>query len=133
MIAVHGYGGQGSRISELLTLLRVNTSSQLRGAVFHRGSACCITRHVKSRLSTNNEFQVARFLPTRLCELLYQYLVYIQPTLSMLRRACLHEDKEEVLLFSPAATEHTWKTSTFSKHLKQLAQGLPAVPQSIGA
>ncbi|QLI69347.1 uncharacterized protein G6M90_00g060920 [Metarhizium brunneum] len=45
MITVHGYGGQGSRISELLTLRHANTSSQLRGVVLYAGSICCITQH----------------------------------------------------------------------------------------
>lgn len=133
MIAVQGYGGQGSRISELLTLRHVNTSSQLRGVVLYAGSICCITRHVKNRLSTNKEFQVARFLPDKLGRLMYHYLVYIRPTVSMLRRVCLEKDEEKALLFTPAATDRIWKTSTFSKHLKQHSQRVPTVPVGIGA
>lgn len=133
MVATQGHGGQGSRIMELFTIRHVNTSSELRGVGIYAGSICCITRHVKSRLSTNKEFQVARFLPQKFGELMYQYLVYIRPTVSMLQRVCLHGDETKTILFTPAASDSAWNTSTFSKHLKQLSESTPAVSVGIGA
>lgn len=64
---------------------------------------------------------------------MYQYLVYIRPIVSMLRRVCLEKEEEKTLLFTPAAIERIWKTLTFSTHLKQLSQRVPTVPIGIGA
>lgn len=76
---------------------------------------------------------MARYLPDRVGELLYQYLVYIQPRVCMLGRVCLNVDKERPALFVPAAAERSWTTTTFSQHLRQFSQGMAAVSAGSGA
>ncbi|KAH7191231.1 hypothetical protein DER44DRAFT_735092 [Fusarium oxysporum] len=53
--------GQGARVSELLTIEQANTRSRLRGIGIFGGKMFSITRRHKARLTTNHEFQVARF------------------------------------------------------------------------
>jgi len=64
-------GGKGIRISELLTLEYCNTPSRLRGICLYGAKLCSITRHHKARLTTNNEFQVARFYPNSVTNIVY--------------------------------------------------------------
>jgi hypothetical protein len=71
--------GQGARVSELLTLEQANTRSRLRGIGIFGGKMFSSTRHHKARLTTNREFQVARFFSPQVATLLYRYLVYIRP------------------------------------------------------
>ncbi|KAH6985327.1 hypothetical protein EDB80DRAFT_821764 [Ilyonectria destructans] len=69
--------GQGARIPELLTIECCNTSSRLRGIGMYGMKMFSIIRHHKARLTTDNEFQVARFFSQPVAFLMYRYLVYI--------------------------------------------------------
>lgn len=133
MLLFHLGSGQGSRISELLTIEHCNTSSRLRGVGIYAGYMFSTTRHHKARLTTNNEFQVARFLPQPIASLAYQYLVFIRRTTYMLLRTCLRQNMGKSLLFTPAAKFTIWKTDTFSRELQVFSNASPGISFDIGA
>ncbi|PWI64591.1 hypothetical protein PCL_09521 [Purpureocillium lilacinum] len=114
MLLFHLGSGQGSRISELLSIEHCNTPSRLRGIGFYAGYMFSTTRHHKARLATNNEFQVARFLPESIALVAYDYLVYIRRT-------------------TPAARVTQWKADTFSRALQAFTNASPGISFGIGA
>lgn len=125
--------GQACRISELLTLECYNTASRLRGIYVYGAKLCAITRSHKARLTTNNEFQVARFFSPAVSRLVYQYLVYIRPTAHALLRKCFHATPLGVLLFTPLHRQATWTTKTFTDELRRLSRSVPGISFQIGA
>lgn len=94
MLLFHLTGGKAGRITELLTIEHRNTPSRLRGVHIHGGKMLSVTRHHKARLTTNNEFQVARFYPEPVTSIAYRYLVYIRPLTYMLLRKCFGRPSE---------------------------------------
>ncbi|OAQ59779.1 hypothetical protein VFPBJ_11599 [Purpureocillium lilacinum] len=133
MLLFHLGGGQGSRISELLTIEHSNTPSRLRGVGFYAGRMFSVTRHHKSRLTTNNEFQVARFLPHPIAQVAYNYLVFIRRIARLLLRTCFQQQEDSSLLFAPAAKAGCWKTDTLSRELQHFSRQSPGWPAGIGA
>ncbi|KAF6783210.1 hypothetical protein CSOJ01_15923, partial [Colletotrichum sojae] len=119
-------GGQAARGTELMSVEHQNGSSTSRGIYVYSGTMVIVTRHHKSRHATNNEFQVARFLPAAVGRLLYLYLVYIRPFSRMLCRVCLGADNtDSSVLFRPLLrpTDH-WGTEKLSKELSRRATHL---------
>ncbi|KAL0764704.1 hypothetical protein CaCOL14_012794 [Colletotrichum acutatum] len=117
---VHLTGGQAARGSELASVQYQNGTSTPRGVYVYSGALVLITRHHKTRHTTNNEFQVARFLPDVVGRLLYLYLVYIRPFTSMLTRACLcapGTPGAPILFASPSRPDTPWSTDRLSKEL----------------
>ncbi|KAK0370042.1 hypothetical protein CLIM01_12595 [Colletotrichum limetticola] len=117
---VHLTGGQAARGSELASVQYQNGTSTPRGVYVYSGALLLITRHHKTRHTTNNEFQVARFLPDVVGRLLYLYLVYIRPFTSMLTRACLcapGTPGAPILFASPSRPDMPWSTDRLSKEL----------------
>ncbi|KAF6805085.1 hypothetical protein CPLU01_16012 [Colletotrichum plurivorum] len=126
---IHLTGGQAARGSELASLTYQNGTSTPRGVYVCSGALVLITRHHKTRHTTNNEFQVARFLPNVVGKLLYLYLVYIRPFTSMLNRACLCPPDtlgSSFLFTSRLRPDTPWSTDKLSKEL------LRATTQFIG-
>ncbi|KAK4073268.1 hypothetical protein Purlil1_13123 [Purpureocillium lilacinum] len=132
MLLFHLGGGQGSRISELLTIEHSNTSSRLRGVGFYAGRMFSVTRHHKSRLTTNNEFQFARFLPQPSARLAYNYLVFIRRTAHLLLRTCFQQDEDNSLLFAPVAKAGSWRTDTLARELHFFSRHCSGWPVGIG-
>ncbi|KAF4492952.1 ATP-dependent DNA helicase tlh1 [Colletotrichum fructicola Nara gc5] len=117
---IHLTGGQAARGSELTSVQYQNGTSTPRGVYIHSGALVLITRHHKTRHTTNNEFQVARFLPTAVGRLLYLYLVYIRPFTSMLTRVCLcapDTPGTSILFASHLCPDTPWSTGKLSKEL----------------
>ncbi|KJZ71103.1 hypothetical protein HIM_09522 [Hirsutella minnesotensis 3608] len=133
MLLFHLGGGQGSRITELLTVEHCNTASRLRGIGIFAGQMFSITRHHKARLTTNKEFQVARFLPEPIAAIAYNYLVFIRGATYMLRRTCLNQGQDETVLFTPAAKRTAWRTDVLSRELRHFSRISPGVSFDIGA
>ncbi|KAF4446765.1 hypothetical protein F53441_9625 [Fusarium austroafricanum] len=125
-------GGQGARISELLTIACHNTPSRLRGVAFYGGRMLSITRHHKARLTTNKEFQVARFFSPPVAMLMYRYLIYIRPVAYAILRKCFHHDFVNSLLFAPVSKRGFWSTKTFTEELKRLSMTVPGISFGIG-
>lgn len=92
--------GQAPRGTELLSIEHYNTLAISRGVCIYSGKIILISRHTKSRRTTNKEFLVVRFLPARLSALIFFYLVYIRPFVYMLNRICFNWHQEELLLFA---------------------------------
>ncbi|KJZ70098.1 hypothetical protein HIM_10501 [Hirsutella minnesotensis 3608] len=133
MLLFHLGGGQGSRITELLTVEHCNTASRLRGIGIFAGRMFTITRHHKARLTTNNEFHVARFLPGPIAAIAYNYLVFIRGATYMLRRTCLNQGQDETVLFTPAAKRSAWRTDVLSRELRHFSRISPGLSFDIGA
>ncbi|KAE9565912.1 hypothetical protein CGMCC3_g17908 [Colletotrichum fructicola] len=117
---IHVTGGQAARGSELTSVQYQNGTSTPRGVYIYSGALVLITRHHKTRHTTNNEFQVARFLPTAVGRLLYLYLVYIRPFTSMLTRVCLcapDTPGTSILFASHLCPDTPWSTGKLSKEL----------------
>ncbi|KAF6795410.1 hypothetical protein CMUS01_15927 [Colletotrichum musicola] len=126
LLLVYLTGGQAARGTELMSVEHQNVSSTSRGIYVYSGTMVIVTRHHKSRHATNNEFQVARFLPAAVGRLLYLYLVYIRPFSRMLCRVCLGADNtDSSVLFRPLLrpTDH-WGTEKLSKELSRRATHL---------
>ncbi|KAH7007748.1 hypothetical protein EDB80DRAFT_576884 [Ilyonectria destructans] len=77
-------GGQLPRCTEILSLYCVFGKLHPRGVFKYDRSMIYITRHHKTKRSTNGEFVVACFLLAQLRYKLYKYLVYIWPFIDML-------------------------------------------------
>jgi hypothetical protein len=123
MTLIHLTGSQASRATELLCLEHCNGTSTSRGVYVYDGCFFLVTRHVKARTATNNEFQVARVLPDDVGRLLYQYLVYIRPFTYMLQRRCYGIDVDSSLLFcSPQRPGKLWKSVILSRALQQVTK-----------
>ncbi|PNP50512.1 hypothetical protein FNYG_15955 [Fusarium nygamai] len=124
--------GQGARISELLTLEQANTRSRLRGIGIFGGKIFSITRHHKARLTTNREFQVARFFSSQVATLLYRYLVYIRPTAYAILRRCFEYEPQGALIFTPISKKTRWTTRVFTEELKRLSRNVLGTDVEIG-
>ncbi|KAL3595875.1 hypothetical protein FPOAC2_10245 [Fusarium poae] len=124
--------GQGARVSELLTLEQANTRSRLRGIGIFGGKIFSITRHHKSRLTTNREFQVARFFSIEVATLLYRYLVYIRPTAYAILLRCFGHESQGTLIFAPISKNARWTTRVFTEELKRLSRGVLGTDVEIG-
>lgn len=94
------YGGQAPRTSEMFSIECQNGSATLRGLYVDQGTLMYVTRHNKSRSSTNQEFQVARYLPPSIAEIVAAYVVYVRPFADMLCRTCYGFEEERRLLFA---------------------------------
>jgi len=129
MLLIHLTAGQAARGTEMLAVEHRNGPSTLRGICVYSGTIIVITRHHKCRRATNNEFQVARFLPREVATLFYQYLAYIRPFTCMIRRVCLGVDVDSSLLFfSVASPKEPWKTLFLSKALQNFTKSKLGYP-----
>lgn len=125
MLVMHVLAGQGPRSTELFSLECRNGESTSRGVYIHDGSLVYITRHSKARKSTNNEFQVARYLGSQESRLLATYLIYVRPLTDMLCRVCLSHDNERRRLFvSPHLPDKPWKVQVLTNALKRLTKNV---------
>jgi hypothetical protein len=124
--------GQAARVSELLTLEQTNTRSRLRGIGIFGGQMFSITRHNKARLTTNREFQVARFFSPQVAALMYRYLVYIRPTAYAILRQCFRHEPDRTLIFTPISRSTGWTTKVFTEELKRLSRDALGTEMEIG-
>lgn len=129
MLIMYLRGGQAPRTTELFSIEHQNGPSTSRGVYVHEGSVVYVTRHSKARHATNQEFQVARYLPYQDSQLLAIYLVYVRPFTDMLYRECLHHQRERRLLFASFENpEQPWKTDFLTKALKKLIKDVCGSP-----
>jgi hypothetical protein len=125
---LHLTGGQAPRSTELSSIEYENGPTTSRGFYIHDGTVCCVTRHSKSRRTTNQEFQVARYLPSSASQILVEYLVYIRPFVAMLRRICLGQNGASRLLFHYSGRPNApWKAEILTKALKAHTNSLCGV------
>ncbi|KJZ71002.1 hypothetical protein HIM_09613 [Hirsutella minnesotensis 3608] len=117
-------GGQCARITELSTLEHCNTPSRSRGIYIWGAKICSVTRHHKSRRRTNREFYVARFFSFPVSMLIFQYLVYIRPTVYAILRKCFHRERKDALLFLPLSR---------GAELRRHCSATPGIPAGLGA
>jgi len=129
MLILYLYGGQAPRATELFSIEHCNGPATSRGLYTHRGAICYVTRHSKARHSTNQEFQVARYLPRRESDLVLKYLVYIRPFIEMLDRECFGSKKGRPLFFSSSnSPERPWTVEVLTKALKKLSTAVCGTP-----
>ncbi|OBT60212.1 hypothetical protein VE03_10258 [Pseudogymnoascus sp. 23342-1-I1] len=123
LVGLHTSGGQAPRAPALLDLEIQNGPSTKRGIYVWNGFVVYLTRHHKAKRSNNSEFYVVRFLPARLGHIMYKYLVYIRPFLSMLQRQRDSYFKEVVPTRLLATTE-VWGLPANSQLYRQLTIGI---------
>jgi hypothetical protein len=112
MVMMYLRGGQAPRVTEFFSMLCWNGASSSRGLYLHGGSMLYITRHSKARKTTNQEFQVARYLPAKDSVALAIYLIYIRPLTDMIHRSCFGTNKDRKYLFSSVDDpDKHWKPS----------------------
>lgn len=122
-------GGQAPRSTELFSIEHRNGSCNPRGLYVHRGSIVFVTRHSKARHSTNQEFQVARYLDETESELVYKYLVYVRPFVGMLNRECFGYESDRPLFFSFSNDPtRSWKVDALTKALRRLSSTICGIP-----
>jgi hypothetical protein len=115
------YGGQAPRTSEMFSIECQNGPATSRGLYVDQGTLMYVTRHNKSRSSTNQEFQVARYLPPRVAELVAAYVVYVRPFANMLCRTCYGSEEERRLLFASWDRPRIpWTAAFLTKAMKKL-------------
>lgn len=132
------YGGlhtacaQAPRAEELRIIGRHNGPLGARGIYIWQGSLIYLTRHYKSKRLMGHDFHVARFLPARLGQAVFLYLVYILPFLKLLRRQQIATTNAgitypyipENLLFGQLGKEYnTARLSTILRRATQLVWG----------
>lgn len=123
MLIMYLRGGQAPRTTEFLSIECYNGPSTSRGIYIHGGSIVYVTRHSKARRMTNQEFQVARFLPKEDSELVATYLAIIRPFTDMFNRFCLGYDRERRLMFASSdKVDRHWQSDVLTKALKRLTQ-----------
>ena len=123
MLLMYLFAGQAPRSTEFFSLEWENRPASSHELYVHRGSMVYATLHRKARHSTNCEFQVARYLPAQVGQLVLLYLVYIRPFVQMLCRVCCGQDRRSRLLFhTPEALETPWTAQILSNHLNRYAQ-----------
>jgi hypothetical protein len=128
MLMMYLRGGQAPRATELLSLECSNGSSAPRGIYVHNGSILFVTRHSKARRTTNQEFQVARYLPNRESTALATYLIYIRPVVDLVYRSCFDTDRDRKYLFSSIEDPATlWQISRFTRALRRLTQDVTGI------
>lgn len=129
MLMMYLRGGQAPRTTEFLSIECYNGPSTSRGIYIHNGAIVYVTRHSKARRMTNQEFQVARYLPRKDSELVATYLAIVRPFTDMLNRACLGYDRERRLMFASADNvDKHWQSDVLTKALKDLTQQICLQP-----
>jgi hypothetical protein len=125
MLMIYLRGGQASRTTEFFSVRCKNGASTSRGIYVHQGSMMYVTRHPKARRSTNQEFQVARYLPESDSLALATYLVYIRPLVAMIHRSAFGLERERKLLFcSLEDPNKAWRATRLTSALKRLTRDL---------
>lgn len=128
MLMMYLRGGQAPRITELFSMLCWNGASSSRGLYVHDGSMLYITRHSKARKSTNQEFQVARYLPVKDSVALATYLIYIRPLADMMHRSCFGTRRDRKYLFSSVEDpDKHWRPSRLTAVLRKLTKDVAGV------
>lgn len=118
-LILHLTRGQAPRSTELSSIECENGPTTSRGFYIHDRALCYVTRHSKSRRTTNQEFQVARYLPPYASQVLAEYLIYVRPFVTMLRRICLGQNEASRLLFHyPGRPDAPWKADVLTKALR---------------
>lgn len=122
MLLLYLLGGQAPRSTELFSLECENGPGSLRGIYVQNGKILYVTRHHKSRQTTNREFQVARYMPLEAGGIIFSYLVYVRRFAEMLRRQCWgQEEKSRLLFHTPGRRYAPWTASVLSKSLDSYA------------
>jgi len=128
MVMMYLRGGQAPRVTEFFSMLCWNGASSSRGLYVHGGSMLYITRHSKARKTTNQEFQVARYLPAKDSVALATYLVYIRLLADMIQRSCFGTNKDRKYLFSSVDdTDNHWKPSRLTVVLRSLTKEVAGI------
>lgn len=118
-LVLHLTGGQAPRSTELFSIECENGPTTSRGLYVYDGALCYVTRHSKSRRTTNQEFQVARYLPPCASQIFVRYLVYVRPFVAMLRRICFGQSEGSRLLFHHSyRSDASWKADILTQALK---------------
>ncbi|KAF7944511.1 hypothetical protein EAE96_010902 [Botrytis aclada] len=78
-VCIHFVGGMPGRMTEIASIRYRNTRQVMRNIFVHNGKLAIITEYHKARSRTNHAFYVVRILPQLVSQMLFQYLVYIQP------------------------------------------------------
>jgi hypothetical protein len=124
-LVMHLTGGQAPRSTELFSIECENGPATSRGLYIHDGAICYVTRHSKARRTTNQEFQVARYLSPYTSQILVRYLVYVRPFVAMLRRICVGQSEASRLLFHhPSRSDTPWKADILTKALRVHTQDI---------
>jgi hypothetical protein len=114
-------GGQAPRTTEFLSIECYNGSSTSRGLYIDDGSLAYVTRHSKARRTTNQEFNVVRYLPEEDSQLIVNYLTYVRPFVAMLNRVCCGLEQDRRLLFASSYNvESHWKSDALTSALKKI-------------
>lgn len=79
-------GGQAPRTDELLSLDCDNGPSTAHDIYIWNKSRIYVIRRGKVKIVTNREFNVVRFLPIRLGQAIYWYMVYVRRVAALFRR-----------------------------------------------
>jgi hypothetical protein len=134
MLMMYLRGGQAPRVTELMSLMCWNGSSTSRGLYIHEGVMMYVTRHSKARRATNQEFQVARYLPASDSLALATYLIYIRPFTEMVHRSCFDSDRDRNLLFcSLEEPNKPWTANRLTSVLRELTKDVAGPPLGVRA
>lgn len=104
-------GGQFARVSEFSGLEYENSRAR---DIRLQGYMIFVTRHHNAKRSTNQEFNVVRFLCVRGGQVVYKYLGYIRRFLEMLRRK-----QSSFRFLSEETPDKPWDSSRYTSILKK--------------
>lgn len=132
MLMMYLRGGQASRTTEFFSVRCQNGASTSRGIYVHQGLMMYVTRHSKARRSTNQEFQVARYLPESDSLALATYLIYIRPLVAMIHRSSFGVERQRKLLFcSLEDPTKAWRATRLTSALQRLTRDVAGVDMGV--
>ena len=76
---IHLIAGMPRRASEVASIKYQNIRQVMRNVFIYNYHMAIITEYQKARSQTNHAFYVIRILPPLVSQILFRYLVYIQP------------------------------------------------------
>ncbi|PMD52182.1 uncharacterized protein K444DRAFT_545924 [Hyaloscypha bicolor E] len=126
--AIHLTAGLPARGPEITSIKVCNTAQVMRNLIFREGRLLLVIEYNKARASNYHAFYIVRYLPQRLAELVYLYLVYIRPFISILasqlRFSYLHAN--EFLFPDPRHKQKHLSPAQATDILKRLTMRFPA-------
>lgn len=130
--AIHLTASLPGRGPEITSTKVYNTEQVMRNVIFREGRLLLVTEYNKARASNNYAFYIVRYLPPRLAELVYMYLVYIRPFVNFLAAQLKlpHLYATEYLFSDPRDKRKHLSTSQATDILRRLTSVFPT-PMSL--
>jgi hypothetical protein len=130
--AIHFKAGLPARGTEITSIRIYNTAEVLRNVIIREGRVLLVIGYNKARASNFHAFYIVRYLPPRLAQLVFLYLVYIRPFTDFLAAQLRfpHLYAKEYLFPDPRNKQKRLSTAQATDILKRMTRNFPT-PMSL--